>query len=357
MSFAGQQDTFLNVGHIDALLDAVRACWASLWTARAISYRARQGVGTEGLALAVVVQRLINAEASGVMFTADPMTGAGRRILINSTWGLGESLVGGDVTPDRFTVGRRSLRVVDREIAAKLTMTVRAAHGTRTERVPERLQHMASLTDSEASELAGYGVAIADLYGTEMDIEWCRVGRELSILQARPITSGADRDPWNDSRSGNFLWTNTNVGEAIPDVMTPATWSMVQVFLSDAMATASIPPYVGYGRIGGRIYLNVSVMAALSKVVGVNEQNFRFLAEEVFGRLPESVKIPPVKVSPLTTLASVVPVAAHVLSEARRDARSLDEYLAGHPQLCTAAPGRDRPGGRRPDAWPACGAG
>ena len=77
MSFAGQQDTFLNVGHIDALLDAVRACWASLWTARAISYRARQGVGTEGLALAVVVQRLINAEASGVMFTADPVTGVG----------------------------------------------------------------------------------------------------------------------------------------------------------------------------------------------------------------------------------------------------------------------------------------
>ena len=83
--------------------------------------------------------------------------------------------------------------------------------------------------------------------------------------------------PWNDSRSGDFLWTNTNVGEAIPDVMTPATWSMVQVFLTDAMATASIPPYVGYGRIGGRIYLNLSVMMTLSAAVGVSQRSYRSL--------------------------------------------------------------------------------
>ena len=107
---------------------------------------------------------------------------------------------------------------------------------------------------------------IADLYKSPMDVEWCRSGDELFVVQARPITTAVQRDPWNDSRSGDFLWTNTNVGEAIPDVMTPATWSMVQVFLTDAMATASIPPYVGYGRIGGRIYLNVSVMMTLSGV-------------------------------------------------------------------------------------------
>jgi rifampicin phosphotransferase len=270
-----------------------------------------------------------------VIFTADPLTGANRRLLINSAWGLGEAVVNGEVTPDRFLVGRLSRRVVKRDIANKTSMTVRGAQGTRTERVPERLQTQPSLTVAEAVTVADYAVRIAELYGQEMDIEWCRAGRDLWIVQARPITSGTPRDPWNDSWSGNFLWTNTNVGEAIPDVMTPATWSMVQVFLSDAMATASIPPHIGYGRIGGRIYLNVSVMAALSKVVGVNEQSFRYLSEEVFGRLPDSVRIPPVKVSTLTTLAAVVPVAAHVLSEARRDARSLDEYLARHPHLCT----------------------
>ena len=101
---------------------------------------------------------------------------------------------------------------------------------------------------------------VEDLFKDPVDIEWCRRGDQLFVLQARPITSAIHPDPWNDSRSGDFLWTNTNVGEAIPDVMTPATWSMVQVFLTDAMATASIPPYVGYGRIGGRIYLNISVI-------------------------------------------------------------------------------------------------
>ena len=176
-----------------------------------------------------------------------------------------------------------------------------------------------------------------------MDVEWCRVGDELSIVQARPITlvlarpisaANRDLDPWNDSRNGDFLWTNTNVGEAIPDVMTPATWSVVQTFLSDAMATASIPPYVGYGRIGGRIYLNVSVMTTLSRAVGVSERSFRSLSEEVFGQLPDDLEIPPIPASRLQVLRAILPMAAHVIGEARRDSRVLAAYLEAHPELC-----------------------
>jgi rifampicin phosphotransferase len=148
------------------------------------------------------------------------------------------------------------------------------------------------------------------------------------------LTTPVDLDPWNDSRTGDFLWTNTNVGEAIPDVMTPATWSMVQVFLSDAMATASIPPYVGYGRVGGRIYLNVSVMMTLSGTVGVGEQRYRDLTEEVFGRLPDDLEIPPVRASRLAILRGVVPMAVHVLGEARRDSKVLAAYLDDHPRRC-----------------------
>ena len=144
----------------------------------------------------------------------------------------------------------------------------------------------------------------------------------------------AVRDPWNDTRAGDFLWTNTNVGEAIPDVMTPLTWSMVQVFLSDAMATASIPPYLGYGRIGGRIYLNVSVMMSLSRAAGVSEPRFRQLTEEVFGTLPDDLEIPPIRAGRLTILRAIVPMAVHVIGEAQRDARVLDAYLAGHPERC-----------------------
>jgi phosphohistidine swiveling domain-containing protein len=155
-----------------------------------------------------------------------------------------------------------------------------------------------------------------------------------------PTTMSADKgagielDLWNDSRAGDFLWTNTNVGEAIPDVMTPATWSMVQVFLRDAMATASIPPYVGYGRIGGRIYLNVSVMMTLSRAVGVSERRYRSLTEEVFGHIGDDLEIPPVRASRFAILRGVVPMAVHVLGEARRDIKVLAAYLDDHPRRC-----------------------
>jgi phosphohistidine swiveling domain-containing protein len=157
--------------------------------------------------------------------------------------------------------------------------------------------------------------------------------RKLTTVPASQEAS-PELDPWNDSRAGDFLWTNTNVGEAIPDVMTPATWSMVQVFLGDAMATASIPPYVGYGRIGGRIYLNVSVMMTLSRAVGVGERRYRSLTEEVFGHIGDDLEIPPVQASRFAILRGVVPMAVHVLGEARRDIKVLAAYLDDHPRRC-----------------------
>ena len=332
-SFAGQQESFLDIGDTAALVDAVRRCWASAWSGRALVYRARQGTAAD-VAVAVVVQRMVNAQASGVMFTVDPVSGLDSAITINSAWGLGEALVGGDVTPDTIVVDRRTGRVSKQRTGAKNVMTVRSTGGTALAPVPEKLRHRPSLGKAQALRLARLGRRIEAVFQQPVDVEWCRTDAELFILQARPVTTGRRADPWNDSYRGDFLWTNTNVGEAIPDVMTPATWSMVQVFLNDAMATASIPPYVGYGRIGGHIYLNVSVMKTLSGIVGVNERNFRALTEEVFGHLPDDVEIPPVPASWAKVMRSVVPVALHVLSEAHRDVRKLDDYLATHPALC-----------------------
>ena len=333
-SFAGQQDSFLDIGDLASLLDAVRRCWASAWSPRALVYRARQGFAEADVAVAVVVQRMINAQTSGVMFTVDPVTGLDSAITINAAWGLGEAVVGGDVSPDTFVVDRRSGRVSKQRTATKDVMTVRAAGGTTSAPVPEHLRHRPSLSKIQALRLARLGRRIEALFQQPVDIEWCLLDSELYVLQARPVTTGRRADPWNDSYRGDFLWTNTNVGEAIPDVMTPASWSMIQVFLSDAMATASIPPYVGYGRVGGHIYLNVSVMKTLSGIVGVNERSFRTLTEEVFGHLPDDVEIPPVPASWAKVMRSVVPVALHVLSEARRDVRQLDDYLSTHPALC-----------------------
>lgn len=332
-SFAGQQESFLDIGDVASLVEAVRRCWASAWSPRALAYRARLGFGAD-VSVAVVVQRMVNAQASGVMFTVDPVTGLDSAVTINAAWGLGEAVVGGDVTADTVVVDRRSGRVTKQRTAAKTVMTVRTAGGTALAPVPENLRHRPSLTKAQAVRLARLGRRIEAIFQQPVDIEWCRVEDQLVILQARPVTTGRRGDPWNDSYRGDFLWTNTNVGEAIPDVMTPASWSMVQVFLSDAMATASIPPYVGYGRIGGHIYLNVSVMKSLSSVVGVPERSFRALTEEVFGHLPDDVEIPPVPARWSRLVTSVVPLGLHVLSEARRDVRRLDGYLATHPALC-----------------------
>jgi len=333
-SFAGQQETFLNIARDDQLLVAVRGCWASLWTPRAIGYRARHGISPEKISLAVVVQELIDADASGIIFTADPVTGDDTMIEINAAWGLGEAVVGGQVTPDTITVDRASGVIMRTLINTKTIMTAMNSSGTASVPVPRQLQEAPAVPEQQARQLADLAITVEDLFMDLMDIEGCRRGDQLFILQARPITTAIHPDPWNDSRSGDFLWTNTNVGEAIPDVMTPITWSMVQVFLTDAMATASIPPYVGYGRIGGRIYLNVSVMRTLSSAVGVNEERYRTLTEEVFGRLPDDLEIPPVNVHRLEVIRAVLPMGLHVLREARRDVKLLDAYLTAHLALC-----------------------
>jgi rifampicin phosphotransferase len=333
-SFAGQQETFLNISGDAQLLKAILRCWASLWTARAITYRAQHSIHAAKISLAVVVQELIDADASGIVFTADPVTGDDAVIEINAAWGLGEAVVGGQVTPDTMTVERASGKIMRTVINTKMIMTGLTDGGVTSLPVREDQQDAAALDNSQVLRLVDLAIMVEDLFKDPMDIEWCRKGDQLFVLQARPITTALHPDPWNDSRSGDFLWTNTNVGEAIPDVMTPATWSMVQVFLTDAMATASIPPYVGYGRIGGRIYLNLSVTMTLSAAVGVSEKRYRSLTEEVFGKLPADLEIPPVKVRRRDIIRAVLPMGVHVLREARRDVKVLDAYLAAHPALC-----------------------
>ena len=135
-SFAGQQETYLNVSGAEAVLEATRKCWASLWTARAISYRAHQDIPATGLALAVVVQLLVAAEAAGIMFTANPLNGRRDQMLINASWGLGEAVVGGLVTPDTLTLEKASGIVTARETAEKLVQTVRVNGGVHEEPVP-----------------------------------------------------------------------------------------------------------------------------------------------------------------------------------------------------------------------------
>ena len=156
MSFAGQQETFLNVQGEEALLEAVKRCWASLWTARAVSYRARQGIAPDSVSLAVVVQKMVPAEAAGVLFTANPANGRRDQVVIDAAWGLGESVVGGEVTPDHLLLDKKSLRVLSRETADKAVMTVPTADGTTERPVAEERRRQQVLGDDTAAELASW---------------------------------------------------------------------------------------------------------------------------------------------------------------------------------------------------------
>jgi pyruvate,water dikinase len=188
-SFAGQQETYLNVHGAEEVLASVKRCWGSLWTARAIGYRARQGIGLDGLGLAVVVQSLVPAEAAGILFTANPVNGRRDQAMLSAAWGLGEAVVGGLVTPDSLTVDKASGAIQERQIADKELMTVRSAAGTQEQPVPAGLRRAPVLSNQAAAELVRLGVQIEDLYGMPMDIEWALAGGRFYLLQARPITA------------------------------------------------------------------------------------------------------------------------------------------------------------------------
>ncbi|MFI6326288.1 PEP/pyruvate-binding domain-containing protein [Nonomuraea sp. NPDC050556] len=304
MSFAGQQDTYLNVRG-DGLLDAVRRCWASLWNERAVSYRAQNGIADEDVAMAVVVQELVAADAAGIMFTANPINGARDETVVNASWGLGEAVVGGLVTPDTITM--KDSTVTSYEISDKAVMTVRTPDGTEEEPVPEAMRTQPVLTQARAVQLKGLGDRIEDLYGTPMDIEWAMRDGAFYILQARPITGmNLHLEEWNDSLKGDYLWTAGNLGEAIPDVMTPATWSLVQIFIHEAMSASALPGFDLVGNIGGRFYMNLSITISIAKAVGMGGR--LSAVEQVFGKIPPDLDIPPLKASRWEIIRLVLPL-------------------------------------------------
>jgi len=193
-SFAGQQDTFLNVIGVEALQRAVIDCWSSLWTARAIGYRARNGIDQEHVSLAVIVQQMVPSEASGVLFTANPLTGKRTETAIDATFGLGEALVSGQVEPDHYVVDTFGERILSKALGHKATI-IRGQEGggTVAMRQDTAAQQDAAdrqaLPDAQILELARLGRRAAELLGAPQDVEWASVDGQLYLLQSRPITT------------------------------------------------------------------------------------------------------------------------------------------------------------------------
>ncbi|HEU5430926.1 MAG TPA: PEP/pyruvate-binding domain-containing protein, partial [Thermomicrobiales bacterium] len=188
-AFAGQQETFLNIDGERELIDAVRACWASLWTDRAIAYRQRQAIEQETAKLAVVVQRMAPAAAAGVMFTANPVTGARDEIVVDANPGLGEAVVSGLVTPDHFVLAKGSGRIKAARRGRREAI-VRALPGGGTAQVAgDAASGHPALPRPALRELARLGAAIERHFGRPQDVEWTWNGDRFFIVQARPITA------------------------------------------------------------------------------------------------------------------------------------------------------------------------
>jgi len=263
-SFAGQQETYLNITGADQVLESTKKCWASLWTARAIGYRARQGIGAEGVALAVVVQLLITAEAAGIMFTANPLNGNRDEAVINAAWGLGEAVVGGAVTPDTLTVNKITGDLVARETAEKLVMTVRTETGTEEGPVPNSLQKVPVLSDEQAARLTQIGAEIEELYSMSMDIEWTLADGEFAIVQARPITAMPEAPldwPLPDPKG---VYMRTSIADLMPEALSPLFVTMGIPTLRDQMRPMAKRMIGGNPDLGEYYFTNINTYAYMN---------------------------------------------------------------------------------------------
>ena len=208
-SFAGLQDTYLAVRGAAAVLDAVRRCWASLYNDESVAYRRRMALSEEGLAMGVVIQRMLRPRAAGVMFTRSPVTGDRSVVAIEATWGLGSALVAGEVTPDRFTVSKVTGEITVRRIGAKLRLHSFGPNepGISSSAMPVSLRGQPCLTDDEARTLASVGRRVEEHHGVPQDIEWALLGDDpacppmhgdpadrIRLLQSRPETVWAARE-------------------------------------------------------------------------------------------------------------------------------------------------------------------
>lgn len=234
-SFAGMHDTYLDIKGIDNLLDAVKRCWASMYTARATAYRHNKGFEHAESRIAVVVQQMVESEVSGVMFTGNPMTTATDEIVINASWGLGEAIVSGIATPDEYLLNRETLAVRERTLGSKAVRVVRdpSGNGTVTEPVPEDLQAQFTLSDSQVAELGILGRNVTKYYGQfPQDIEWGYSGGAFYLLQSRPVTGAefswdAEVDAWQTaSDDDETVWTRAWADEIWTGAITPLMYSV-----------------------------------------------------------------------------------------------------------------------------------
>ncbi|TGE35496.1 hypothetical protein E4K67_24510 [Desulfosporosinus fructosivorans] len=232
-SFAGQQDSYLNVQGEKNVLDCVLSCWASLWTARAMAYRQKQGFDHKTVFLSVVIQLMIDSEVAGVAFSANPLNGKLEQILISASYGLGETVVAGTVTPDSFVLSKKDLSLVERVLGLKEKQLIKEPGGNnKLIDVPKALRERFSLSEEQLKELGQLVCRVEEHYKTPMDIEWAFFQGKLYLLQARPITTLKQDFSIKDSLVSGKLsrvqqFMIDDILEHYPEAPTPLDYSVV----------------------------------------------------------------------------------------------------------------------------------
>lgn len=377
-SFAGQQETYLNVRGESALLDAIRRCWVSLFTDRAILYRMEQGFSHRDVALSVVVQQMVMAEKSGILFTADPVNGHRHTLIINASFGLGEALVSGLVTPDTYRVDKRTHRIVAREIADK-EIAIRPLRdgGTRQEPLPLDLRHQPALSDAQILALADLGIRIEAHYGQPQDIEWAivtpplkeeggiapspqwregRGGGQIYILQSRPITALYPVQDLESPDGSLRVYFSVGHQQGATRDMAPLSLSTFLLLLP----LARTPDGFGSSYLrtsGGRMYVDLTPLLrhplARHLVFALTSQ-FDVLAPQMLKaamQRPEFRRAQPVRLN-AAFLRFALRILRRVLAALWRRELSgfvqrtnalMDDFVAGVRQkLHAAAPGKER---------------
>ncbi|PQP22586.1 PEP/pyruvate-binding domain-containing protein [Rhodococcus opacus] len=377
-SFAGQQDTYLWVQGADQVITHIVRCWASLFSPRVIAYRARLGVPPEDVAMAVVVQEMVQARAAGVMMTLDPANGDRDALYIESNYGLGEAVVAGEVTPDSFWVDKKTLglrkRVIgDKQIAYRFD---EASQQVRKVEVSPGERADWSLSNEEVCRIAELGREIETAFGAPMDVEWAIAGSgpssQVQLLQARPETvwasqpvppvkqsqSGNDSDlttpqrwdPLHSSSTPNLHWTTSNLGEAMPGVLTPLNWTLWHRTLEKAALKAAFRIGVlsraeseftddadrHYFRVFyGRPTIQVEYMGTMGdRMPGTSSED---IVISILGRVPDGWQANPTR-RRWPIIAGRFPwTFMTVTKEIRKTVKAVDAWYAPHLQRVSKA--------------------
>ncbi len=319
-SFAGQQDTYLNVIGQEQFLESVKKCWISLFTDRAILYRIKNNFPHDKVKLSVVVQKMIKSERSGIMFTANPVTGHRHTILINASYGLGEALVSGLVNPDTYEFDKRKTQIVDVKISdKKIGIYPLKDGGTKEVELSEELRNKQVLSDEEILQLGLLGVKIEEYYKSPQDIEWASESQNLYIVQSRPITSLYPIDGLKYPEGTLGIFFSFGHQQNMLRAMTPMSLSSITTFLPVGHTESKYES--DYVRISGdRAFLDITTMLRhriLKKIVLRVTGQMDALAPksiQILMKRPEFKKSPRAKI-PISTAFRGIKLILRVVND------------------------------------------